>query len=83
MLDAGPVIDYKRDRALKRVYELPFRGFGTPGVFRMSLKQASSTKIFWADEKKDPYTYDPYYWVRLARAMIALRHPPPSLLHLS
>ena len=31
MLDAGPGLDYARHRELKKVYTLPYRGFGTPG----------------------------------------------------
>ena len=30
MLDAGPAVDFQKDRALKPVYELPYRGFGRP-----------------------------------------------------
>jgi choline dehydrogenase-like flavoprotein len=33
MLDAGPVLDYARDRSFRRVYELPYRGFVEPGRF--------------------------------------------------
>ena len=31
MLDAGPAIDFERQRVNKAAYELPFRGFGKPG----------------------------------------------------
>src|SRR3954464_8421915 len=31
MLDAGPQVDFNRDRVSKAVYDLPYRGFGKPG----------------------------------------------------
>jgi choline dehydrogenase-like flavoprotein len=68
MLDAGPVVDYKRDRALRRVSELPYRGFGKPGQFPHVTQASEFTANLWADEKQNPYTYDPkdpYYWVRV------------------
>jgi len=68
MLDAGPVINYTRDRALKKVYELPYRGFGKPGRFPHVTQANEFNANLWADEKQNPYTYnpqDPYYWVRV------------------
>jgi choline dehydrogenase-like flavoprotein len=68
MLDAGPVINYTRDRALKRVYELPYRGFGEPKRFPHVTQASEFNANLWADEKQNPYTYDPkdpYYWVRV------------------
>ena len=68
MLDAGPVINYGRDRAFKKVYELPYRGFGTPGRFPHVTQASEFNENLWADEKQNPYTYgpeDPYYWVRV------------------
>jgi choline dehydrogenase-like flavoprotein len=68
MLDAKPVLDYGRDRALKKVYELPYRGFGTPGRFPHVTQASEFNENLWADEKQNPYTYDkdsPYYWVRV------------------
>lgn len=68
MLDAGPVIDYTRDRALKKVYELPYRGFDKPGRFPHVTQANEFNGNLWADEKLNPYTYDPkdpYYWVRV------------------
>src|SRR5579862_1913105 len=68
MLDAGPAIDFERDQTLKAVYDLPYRGFGQPGRF-LHVPQASEFDAnLWADEKQNPYTYDPsdpYYWVRI------------------
>ena len=68
MLDAGPVLNYTRDRAFKKVYELPYRGFGTPGRFPHVTQASEFNENLWADEKLNPYTYnadDPYYWVRV------------------
>ncbi len=68
MLDAGPVINYTRDRALKKVYELPYRGFGRPGRFPHVTQASEFNANLWADEKQNPYSYDPndpYYWVRV------------------
>jgi len=31
MLDAGPQVDFQRERGFKNVYELPYRGFGKQG----------------------------------------------------
>jgi choline dehydrogenase-like flavoprotein len=68
MLDAGPEVDFARDRSLKRVYDLPYRGFGKPGQFPHVTQASEFTANVWADEKQNPYTYDPndpYYWVRI------------------
>ncbi len=68
MLDAGPVINYSRDRALKNVYELPYRGFGRPDRFPHVTQASEFNGNLWADEKENPYSYDPkdpYYWVRV------------------
>jgi choline dehydrogenase-like flavoprotein len=68
MLDAGPTINYTRDRALKKVYELPYRGFGQPGRFPHVTQANEFNGNLWADEKQNPYTSDPndpYYWVRV------------------
>lgn len=68
MLDAGPAVDFARDRGLKHVYELPYRGFGRPGRFPHVTQADEFNANVWADEKQNPYTYDPadpYYWVRI------------------
>ena len=68
MLDAGPAVDFGRDRELKKVYTLPYRGFGEPGRFPHVTQADEYTENVWADEKQNPYTYpsdDPYYWVRV------------------
>ncbi len=68
MLDAGPAVDFKRDRELKEVYALPYHGFGRPGRFPHVTQADEYTENIWADEKRNPYTYptdDPYYWVRI------------------
>lgn len=68
MLDAGPPLDYNKDRSFKRVYELPYRGFVEPGRFPHITQANEFNANLWADEQKNPYTYDPkdpYYWVRV------------------
>jgi len=68
MLDAGPLVDLERNRGLKHVYELPYRGFGRPGRFPHVTQADEFNANVWADEKQNPYTYDPedpYYWVRI------------------
>jgi choline dehydrogenase-like flavoprotein len=68
MLDAGPVVDFERNRGLKHVYELPYRGFGRPGRFPHVTQADEFNGNVWADEKQNPYTCDPvnpYYWVRI------------------
>jgi choline dehydrogenase-like flavoprotein len=68
MLDAGPPLDFERQRALKAVYDLPYRGFGKPGRFPHVTQASEFDANLWADEKQNPYTYDPkdpYYWVRI------------------
>src|SRR3977135_23372 len=68
MLDAGPALDFERHRVLKPVYELPYRGFGRPGRFPQVPQASEFNASVGADEKQNPYTYDPkdpYYWVRI------------------
>ncbi|HUQ90027.1 MAG TPA: GMC family oxidoreductase [Bryobacteraceae bacterium] len=68
MLDAGPAIDYDKQRVMKAVYDLPYRGFGKPGRFPHLVQASEFDANLWADEKQNPYTYDPedpYYWVRI------------------
>ena len=68
MLDAGPAVDFERHRGLKPVYELPYRGFGQPARFPHVTQASEFNANVWADEKLNPYTYDPddpYYWVRI------------------
>ncbi len=70
MLDAGPAFDYEKDRVLRPVYDLPYRGFGKPGRFPHVTQANEFTAALWADEKENPYSYpanDPYYWVRIRR----------------
>jgi choline dehydrogenase-like flavoprotein len=68
MLDAGPAVDFGRDRELRKVYTLPYRGFGKPNRFPHVTQADEYTENVWADENENPYTYppdDPYYWVRI------------------
>ena len=68
MLDAGPQLDLARARSLKAVQDLPYRGFGRPGRFPHLVQASEFDANMWADEKQNPYTFDPknpYYWVRM------------------
>lgn len=68
MLDAGALIDPDKQRVLKPVYDLPYRGFGKPGRFPHVTQASEFNANMWADEAQNPYTYDPadpYYWVRI------------------
>jgi len=68
MLDAGPVLNIATDREEKAVCDLPYRGFGRPGRFPHITQANEFNANLWADEKQNPYSYDPndpYYWVRV------------------
>jgi len=68
MLDAGPAFDLDKQRVLRPVYDLPYRGFGKPGQFSHVTQANEFNANVWADEKLNPYTFDsadPYYWVRI------------------
>jgi choline dehydrogenase-like flavoprotein len=68
MLEAGPMLDFEKDRTLVNVYDLPYRGFGKPGRFPHVTQASEFDANLWADEKQNPYTYapnEPYYWVRI------------------
>ena len=70
LLEAGPNFDYTKDRQIRAVYDLPYRGFGKPGRFPHVTQANEFTAALWADEKQNPYTFDPkdpYYWVRIRR----------------
>ncbi|MEO6828259.1 MAG: GMC family oxidoreductase [Acidobacteriaceae bacterium] len=68
MLNAGPVVNFQKDRELKPAYELPYRGFKMPGRLRHVFQSTEFNANTWVDEKEVPYTYDPekpYNWVRV------------------
>jgi choline dehydrogenase-like flavoprotein len=68
MLDAGPPLDFDHGKEMRAVYDLPYRGFGKPGRFPHVTQASEFDANVWADEKQNPYTYDPkdpYYWVRI------------------
>ncbi len=68
MLEAGPMVDWERDRSLVNVHDLPYRGFGKPGRFPHVTQASEFDANLWADEKQNPYTYaenEPFYWVRI------------------
>jgi choline dehydrogenase-like flavoprotein len=68
MLDAGPLVDFNRQRGPKPVYELPYRGFGKPGKLPHVVQANEFNANQWVDEKEVPYTHDPkspFNWVRV------------------
>src|SRR6204780_1079587 len=68
MLDAGPLVDFNRQRGPKAVYELPYRGFGEPGKLPHVEQATEFNANQWVDEKEVPYTHDPkspFNWVRV------------------
>ena len=68
MLDAGPQLDFEKQRVTRNVFDLPYRGFGKPGRFPHVTQASEWDANVWADETQNPYSYpekDPYYWVRI------------------
>ncbi|BDC47882.1 GMC family oxidoreductase [Bryobacterales bacterium F-183] len=68
MLDAGPQVDFQKDRVLKNVYDLPYRGFGKPGRLSHVFQANEFNANQWVDEQEVPYTHapnEPYNWVRV------------------
>ncbi len=68
MLNAGPIVDFQKDRELKPAYELPYRGFKKPGRLQHVFQSTEFNANTWVDENEVPYTYDPgkpYNWVRV------------------
>src|SRR5579863_10003559 len=56
VLDAGPEMDYERDRTNKPVYELPYRGFNKPGRLPHVIQANEFNANQWVDEVEVPYT---------------------------
>ncbi len=68
MLNAGPEADFEKDRTLKAVHELPYRGFDKPGRLPHVFQANEFNANQWVDEKEVPYTCPPdapYNWVRV------------------
>ena len=68
MLNAGPIVDYQKDRELKPAHELPYRGFKMPGRLPHVFQANEFNANTWVDEKEVPYTFnqdEPYNWVRV------------------
>ena len=68
LLEAGPSVDFAKQRVLKPVYELPYRGLGKPGKLPHVLQANEFNANQWVDEQQVPYTHDPktpYNWVRV------------------
>jgi choline dehydrogenase-like flavoprotein len=68
MLNAGPIVDFQKDRELKPAHELPYRGFKMPGRLPHVFQADEFNANTWVDEKEVPYTFSPeqpYNWVRV------------------
>ncbi len=68
VLEAGPAVDFDRQRGMKAVYELPYRGLGKPGKLPLIYQATEFNANQWVDEEKIPYTFDPkkpYSWGRI------------------
>ncbi|MBI1763921.1 MAG: GMC family oxidoreductase [Acidobacteria bacterium] len=68
VLDAGPLVDFNRQRGLKPVYELPYRGLGKPGKLPHIYQATEFNANQWVDHEQVPYTYStkvPYSWGRI------------------
>lgn len=68
MLNAGPIVNFEKDREFRHAYELPYRGFKMPGRLSHVFQATAFNANVWVDEKEVPYTYDkdhPYNWVRV------------------
>ena len=50
LLEAGASIDFNRQRGLKPVYELPYRGFGKPGRLSHVVQANEFNANQWVDE---------------------------------
>ncbi len=68
LLEAGPLVDFNRQRGVKASYELPYRGLGKPGKLPLIYQATEFNAHQWVDEEKVPYTYaenQPYSWGRI------------------
>ena len=68
VLEAGPLVDFNRQRTLKPVYELPYRGLGKPGKLPNIYQATEFNANQWVDHDQVPYTYStkvPYSWARI------------------
>ncbi len=50
ILEAGPEMDYQRDRTTKAVHELPYRGFNKPGRLPHVIQANEFNANQWVDE---------------------------------
>lgn len=68
LLEAGPLVDLERQRGLKPVYELPYRGLGKPGKLSHVFQATEFNANHWVDPEQVPYTIatkSPYSWARI------------------
>lgn len=68
MLNAGPVVNFEKDRQARAAYTLPYRGFQMPGRLERIYQANAFNANVWVDEKEVPYTFPadrPYNMVRV------------------
>ncbi len=68
LLEAGPLVDFEKQREPRTAADLPYRGMGKPGKLTHVLQANEFNANQWVDEQQVPYTYDPkspYNWVRV------------------
>ena len=68
MLDAGPPVDFTRDRDHEARLRASLPRLRPAGAVSARHAGERIHANLWADEKQNPYTYDPddpYYWVRV------------------
>src|SRR6516225_10014515 len=70
MLDAGPQIDFQKDRVMKAVYDLPYRGFNKPGRLPHVIQANEFNANQWVDEKEVPYTHPADAWANWVRVRL-------------
>ena len=51
VLEAGPLVDFSRQRGVKASYELPYRGLGKPGKLSLIYQATEFNAHQWVDEK--------------------------------
>ena len=54
MLDAGPMLNFEKNRELKPAHELPYRGFDAPGRLPHVYQASEFNANIWLDEKVAP-----------------------------
>ena len=70
ILEAGPEMDYQRDRTTKAAHELPYRGFNKPGRLPHVIQANEFNANQWVDEKEVPYTHPADAWANWVRVRL-------------